>query len=618
MDTSNSPVDDPDIPVAADAIRSLDDRTVERIAAGEVVERPASAVKELIENSLDAGATRISVEVSDGGTDRILVRDDGVGMTESAVLKAIRRHTTSKLRGADALETGISTLGFRGEALYTIAAVSRLTIRTRPRGAAAGTILEVAGGKIEHVGPVGCPEGTTVEVKDLFYNTPARREFLRTTATEFDHVNRVVANYALANPEVAVSLSHEGREMFATPGQGELRGTVMAVWGRDVAESMRPLEESFDDDGLDRLRGLVSDPETTRSRPRFVSTFVNGRYVTSSLLREAILEGYGDQIAADRYPFVVLFCSAAPGSIDVNVHPRKLAVRFRDADTVSDRVRAAVREVLVDGGLIRTTAPRGRSSPDEMTRPLESGPVSTEETRSSGRRTHADSSQRKRPASRRFRGGTRQQTLENESPTVDTYSLPDLDILGQLDETYIVATTEDGLVLIDQHAADERIHFERLRSSFEEGEATQTLVTPVELALTPAEASALEHVVEALEQLGFSVESIDDESVRVTGVPAILDEGVEPAILRETLGSTLAGLRSDQPIETVARHVLADMACYPAITGQTPLSEGSMIDVLEALDACENPYACPHGRPVLIRIDHEELEERFERDYPGH
>ena len=599
-------------------IRSLDERTVERIAAGEVIERPASAVKELVENSLDAGADRITVEVEDGGRKRILVRDNGFGMTESAVRKAVKRHTTSKLRDADDLDRGIDTLGFRGEALYTIAAISHLTIRTRPRGEPAGTQLEISGGTITDTGAAGCPEGTAVEVDDLFFNTPARREFLSTIQTEFDHINRIVANYALANPAVSISLHHDGREVFSTPGQDNLRSTVLAVWGRDVASSMQPIEVSCPDGPIDLITGLVSDPETTRSRPRYMSTFVNNRYVTSSVLREGILDGYGSQLSPDRYPFVVLFCSVDASAIDVNVHPRKMEVRFQESDNVASAVRDAVSETLLDTGLIRTTAPRGKGTPAEtsLSEAATNSPAGPDLASNSSSNTQV--SRTPRPSDRRFRGSASQQTLESNSPSVSTERLPELDILGQLDETYIVTRGPDGLVLIDQHAADERIHFERLRERVDRANDKQSLVQPVDLSLTPDEAEAFVASEASLESIGFEVTLTTPTTIRVLAVPSVIDTDVEPSLLRDAIGACLSGLPSDAPIETVRDEILADMACYPAVTGHTRLSTGSMVELLETLDMCENPYACPHGRPVLVRVDYDELEARFERDYPGH
>ena len=305
-------------------IRRLDQSTVERIAAGEVVERPASVVKELVENSLDADASRVRVAVERGGKDGIRVTDDGTGMGESAVRKAVEKHTTNKIADIDDLEAGIRSLGFRGETLAAIGAVSRLTIRTKSRGASRGTELRMTGGEVESVEPAGCPEGTTVEVADLFYNVPARRKYLKQDATEFSHINRVATGYALSNPDCSLTLEHNDREVFLTTGQGSLEATLLAVYGREVAESMVPLEGEIEDEGpLNGISGVVSHPETTRASPEYCSVFVNGRYVTASAVRDAIVEAYGTQLAPDRYPFAVCFLDVPPNSVDVNVHPRK-------------------------------------------------------------------------------------------------------------------------------------------------------------------------------------------------------------------------------------------------------------------------------------------------------
>ncbi|MFW5917556.1 MAG: DNA mismatch repair endonuclease MutL, partial [Halorubrum sp.] len=349
-------------------IERLDERTVQRIAAGEVVERPASVVKELIENSLDAGASRVAVAVESGGTEGIRVRDDGVGIPADQLEAAVAEHATSKIADIADLDRGVGTLGFRGEALYTVGAVSRLTVRSRPPGAGAGAEIAVEGGDAGDVRPAGCPEGTTVEVDDLFYNTPARKKFLKRTATEFDHVNTVVTGYALANPDVAVSLEHDGRETFATEGNGDLRSAVLAVYGREVAEAMIDVDWTPDvdaDPAVRRVTGLVSHPETTRSTRDYLSTYVNDRYVTASALRQATLDAYGGQLAPDRYPFAVLFVEVPPGDVDVNVHPRKLEVRFDEEPAVRAAVEDAVGSSLLDHGLVRSTAPRGESAPDE-------------------------------------------------------------------------------------------------------------------------------------------------------------------------------------------------------------------------------------------------------------
>ncbi|WP_306053459.1 DNA mismatch repair endonuclease MutL [Natronococcus wangiae] len=726
-------------------IRRLDEDTVARIAAGEVVERPASAVKELVENSLDADADSVDVTIEAGGTGLIRVADDGRGMAEADLRAAVRQHTTSKIGGLEDLESGVATLGFRGEALHTIGSVSRVTIRSRPRDAdGAGTELVYEGGDVASVEPTGCPAGTTVEVEDLFYNTPARRKFLKTTATEFAHVNRVVTRYALANPDVAVSLTHDGREVFSTTGQGDLQAAVLAVYGREVASAMIPIEAEADDlpiGPLESVSGLVSHPETNRSSREYLATYVNGRAVSADAVREGIMGAYGTQLGGDRYPFVVLFLDVPGDAVDVNVHPRKREVRFDDDDAVRRQVDAAVERALLEHGLLRSRAPRGRSAPDEarlepgsvdeaaddsavgdssdagtteprepaseserepgpgttaspstgseartkpsdgprtggaeggdsvspdsstpsdVGRPDEAGTLSSEPAddapesspeadterqptggdlqspdddnavpAGSDRARGRDADERHRGARadssqhQRFSGPTEQRTLGGEAANgeaSDFDSLPPLRVLGQFRETYLVCEAPDGLVLVDQHAADERVNYERLRDAFADDPAAQALASPVELELTAAEAEAFESYREALARLGFYADRVDDRTVAVTTVPAVLEETLEPARLRDVLTSFVEGDREAgaETIDALADEFLGDLACYPSITGNTSLTEGSVVDLLAALDDCENPYSCPHGRPVIVRLDETEIEDRFERDYPGH
>ena len=777
-------------------IERLDERTVQRIAAGEVVERPASVVKELVENSLDAGASRVAVSVESGGTEGIRVRDDGVGIPEDQLEAAVAEHATSKIGDIEDLDRGVGTLGFRGEALYTVGAVSRLTVRSRPPGAEAGAEITVEGGEVGEVRPAGCPTGTTVEVDDLFYNTPAREKFLKRTATEFDHVNTVVTGYALANPDVAVSLEHDGRETFATEGNGDLRSAVLAVYGREVAESMididwTPEGETGEDTPIQRVTGLVSHPETARSTRDYLSTYVNGRYVTASALREATLDAYGGQLAPDRYPFAVLFVEVPAGDVDVNVHPRKLEVRFDEESAVRSAVETAVAEALLDHGLIRSTAPRGQSAPDETAVDPETPDVEavggadtdhertaregrespaeatepdgstetadrgrggdSERTADSGRTAdesrdggegqadgdaadpaspteldpdddaawavddlggganggvnhdaagdetggvaesatetvdrdagspgtdpstgapsidgesdRAERSVREGPPTTEESGSddgaaaesakeealseagepeagepeavdseaarltpgarppTRQRTLDGEATEGEREfdSLPSLRVLGQLHETYVVAEAPDGLVLIDQHAADERVNYERLKATVADGADGQALAEPVRIELTAREAALFEEFVEDLAGIGFRAERAGEREVAVTAVPAVFDAALDPNLLRDALSALVDDAAAgDEPVADAVDELLADLACYPSVTGNSSLTEGRVVDLLDRLDACDNPYACPHGRPVVIRLDRDEIGSRFERDYPGH
>ncbi|WP_053947252.1 DNA mismatch repair endonuclease MutL [Halolamina sediminis] len=745
-------------------ITALDDETVQRIAAGEVVERPASVVKELVENSIDADADRVSIAVERGGKDGIRVRDDGVGMTAEELDLAVRDHHTSKIGDIADLEAGVGTLGFRGEALAAIGAVSRTTVRSKPRGGEMGHELTVTGGDIGEPEPAGCPAGTVVEVEDLFYNVPARRKFLKTDATEFDHVNTVATQYALANPGVAVSLEHDDREVFATDGTGNLRSTVLSVYGREVAESMVDVEwaTEADDAPVHAVQGLVSHPETTRAGREYLSTFVNDRYVTASTLREAVLDAYGGQLAPDRYPFAVLFVELDPATVDVNVHPRKLEVRFDDEAGVREAVSDAVEDALLAEGLIRTSAPRGRSQAAETPvrpgeddeeavggagthheeasgvgdrgssadrqqsadglgratgsdRPTEnpgiepstdstapsggirddesaeteledwndSAETSTDDTdegatttESAGEETDdwsvdlsgsssastggsrspqssrdhtprddtpdfADSPDTADPSSGRSDSGTDEQSRTESARTPERSrsfatatqqalgggtaeaggefdSLPTLRVLGQLQDTYVVAETDDGLVLIDQHAADERVNYERLQREFDGGMASQVLASPVTLELTAREAELFASQADALGELGFEAERADDRTVEVTAVPAVFDATLDPELLRDSLSAFVAAGDGETVVDDAVDELLADLACYPSVTGNTSLTEGSVSELLSALDDCENPYACPHGRPVIVEVSGEEIGERFERDYPGH
>ncbi|WP_248903567.1 DNA mismatch repair endonuclease MutL [Halocatena marina] len=714
-------------------IHELDDRTIERIAAGEVVERPASAVKELIENSLDADASRVTVAVEAGGTERIQVSDDGTGMTEADAKRAVEKHTTSKIDDINDLEAGVRTLGFRGEALHAISAVSRVTVTTKPRDGTRGTEVRIEGGERTHVGPAGCPEGTTVEVTDLFYNVPARRKYLKQESTEFDHIQRVVTGYALSNPGVSFTLEHDGRERFSTSGRGDLQGTVMAVYGREVASAMIDLSDDDLPDGpLTEIEGLVSHPETNRASREYCTAFVNGRYVTARAVREAIIEAYGSQLAPDRYPFAVVVLDLDPEQVDVNVHPRKLEVRFADETKAREQVRYAVENALLDAGLIRSSAPRGRSAPKQTE--LEPGQESTDEdldreqssdsttgestdrdekggrekrtdenesdpkrsqesaptvsetetvpsetepseiepsrqsagqnapvteqegnesgeaerTEATGTSTDVRTNQQAQSTEsrtstesdphistsiesgstedsdsfeqeRRFRRSTTQTRLGDDAPepTSEFDRLPSLRVLGQIHDTYLIAETDDGLVLIDQHAADERVNYERLKREFAEETTAQALAEPVRLELTAREATLFEEYVDALAQLGFHASLVEERVAEVRTVPGLLAGSVGPTLVRDLLTAFVTG-DSASTVEAAADDLLSDLACYPSITGNTSLTEGSIIDLLRTLDDCENPYACPHGRPVIIEISQRELEERFERDYPGH
>ena len=589
-------------------IRELPPETVRKIAAGEVVERPASVVKELVENSLDAAASAVTVAVEAGGIDRIRVTDDGVGIPADQLVTAVQAHTTSKLDTSDELSRAIDSFGFRGEALHTIGAVARMTVTSRPADAEHAMQLTVEAGAVEGPTRVGAPVGTTGEVVGLFDPTPARRKFLKRPSTEFDHINRIVSRYALTNPSVSVRLVHDDRELFATEGRGSLEQSILAVYGSTVAEGMLPIDETAEAASL-HIGGCISDPEVTRANRSYMAIFVNGRSIDDAALRSAVLDGYGRRLASDRYPFTVLELTLDPALIDVNVHPRKMEVRFDEEARVQQAVTAAVEATLRDAGGPRAGAPRGVSAPT----PVDPTPERV--------RPERPRRQRRTPTGGRDDARAQQDLAGAPATVASAYStLPELEVLGQLDDTYIVCSAPEGLVLIDQHAADERVHYERLQRSFDGAITTQRLAVPLDIPVTPREGALFEGFVEALGTLGFEAETVETETVRVTAVPSIVDTSTGIDALRAVLLAFVeegvdGGARV---LEGLTDELLADMACYPAITGNRSLTEGSIGRLLSQLDACADPTACPHGRPTMIAVELAEIDDRFERDYPGH
>ncbi|MFP4590832.1 MAG: DNA mismatch repair endonuclease MutL [Halobacteriales archaeon] len=585
---------------AGPTIRQLDDRTIRQIAAGEVVERPASVVKELVENSLDAGASRVDVAVEgEHATARIAVEDDGHGIPRDQLEVAVGHHTTSKIAALDDIDRGPGSLGFRGEALHAIAQVGTMTIDSRPPGAPAGGRIVVEAGEVRDVEPAGVPEGTRVVVEDLFAPVPARRKFLDAPETERRRVRLAVERLALAHPEVAISLEVDGRRRFATPGDGDRRAAVGAVHGRDVATAMLELEAPAElPAGLEGVEGLVSDPETARTDPAVVTTVLNGRPIDDVGVRRAVVDAYGDRLAPDRYPFAVVVLEVAPDRIDVNVHPRKHTVHFEDGDAVVDAVEATVRDALDRDAPLPSGPPRAGGSARSSGGPrpaIDLGALST--------------------------GGT-QATLPGtaEPAAEDAFDrLPALRVVGQVHDAYVVAESPDGgIVLVDQHAADERIRYERLKEAVAADRQHQRLAAPAEVSLTPAELDALETAREPVEDLGFRFRVVDDRTARVTAVPAVVGTTLPPADLERAIRLVLRNaLDEDGGVLALADPLLADLACHPAITANEPLTEGAIAGLLRELDRCESPWTCPHGRPTMIELSGDELDERFERDYPG-
>ncbi|MBI2846007.1 MAG: DNA mismatch repair endonuclease MutL [Chloroflexi bacterium] len=567
-------------------IRVLDEKVASQIAAGEVVERPASAVKELIENAIDAGASEIKIEVRGGGRRLIRVIDDGSGIPAEEAELAFARHSTSKLSSAEDLRR-ITTLGFRGEALPSIASVSRLTMLTRPREQSEGILLRIEGGKMLAREKRGSPPGTVVTVSDLFYNTPARLKFLRQDSTETGHIADLVMRYAFAQPRLKITLLADGRTLFRSPGSGDLFETVVAAWGAETAKQLLPVEEN--EGGL-RVSGLVGAPSLHRANSRQIVLLVNGRSIRDQSLSFALRQAYHTLLPTGRYPVAVLHLLIPPEEVDVNVHPAKTEVRFQKANEVFAAVQRAVRHTLTAGAPV----PR-------ISRPL-APETQTPQRQIRWATVAADTEGRKGQLS--FEVHRQPQVDEKESPR----KMPPLRVLGQLAATYIISEGPGGMYLVDQHAAHERILYERLLAEGQgQGINSQGLLEPLTMELTPAEAGAVEEHRTTLAQWGFEIEPFGGATYLLRAVPAVLTSRDPVKALHLVL---------DEAAQNSAKWEEAfviSLACHSAVRAGQTLGEQEMRDLLRQLEETESPRTCAHGRPTMIHMSAEQLEKEFRR-----
>ena len=564
-------------------IRVLDDHVVNRIAAGEVVERPASVVKELLENSLDAGAASIEVLIEEGGKRRVVVSDDGEGMERDDALLALERHATSKLRRFEDLEA-IGSLGFRGEALPSIAAVSRFFLRTAARDGQ-GTEVEVRGGRIVAVREIFRPKGTTVEVGGLFTNVPARRKFLRATPTEAAHVVRTVSHYALAHPAIGFRLDQDGRRVLDAPPAAGRVERIGQIQGRDAASRRIPFDREVP--GL-RVSGFAGRPVDALPRRDAQHVFVNGRLVQDRTLAHAIAEAYVHTVAKGLHPAMLLFVDIDPARVDVNVHPQKSQVRFVRSSEVHDAVREAIASVLA--------RPRAVPQLAELRPPDREGSGVREALEPYVAVAEAP------PTS----------LLGDESPAVDPgrRAVP----LAQYRESYIVAQDREGILLVDQHVAHERVLFERYLAAAERGEVeTQRLLFPKVIELTADEAIVVHAEREELARLGFLLDPFGERAVKLDAVPAFAKDAAPERLLRELLGEAARTPSAATGSPSLRRRLVTSAACQAAIKVNYPLTRESMQRLLDDLFLTENPTTCPHGRPIIFRLTLDEIERAFRR-----
>jgi len=590
-------------------IHRLPDDLANQIAAGEVVERPASVIKELVENSLDAGAHRIAITVEYGGKKLIRVEDDGEGMEPEDARLAIERHATSKIRRSDDLAR-IATLGFRGEALPSIASVSHFVLRSRARGAQSGTDVRVNGGTIASVMETGMPEGTSIEVADVFYNLPARRKFLKSDGAESAQVSRIVTQLALCYPEVGFTLTSAGRKVLQVPPVATLRDRLYQLYGdrSDLVDVRR------DGGGVTLVGYIAALAEQGPTRgPQNV--FINRRIVRDRTIAHAIIDAYSVASIKERSPEVHLFIEMPPDTVDVNVHPTKAEVRFRDQSFIHELVRRALGDALGRGPApeLQLISP-SINEPQPSTLPLPHAYSAVFPSRwtvgatapTSGSGLASAGEDRSAPAS-----------VSEIAPTsegrVAPTSIKPLMPLGQFRDTFIIAVDEDGIAIIDQHVAHERVLFERITERLTSGRLeSQRLLEPMLVEMSVAARQALAAHTSELERLGFEVEEFGGDSLRVSAFPALLTREHCEIALR-ALAEDLEGFDRGSKVEDALKRVAATMACHAAVKANYPLTMEKMAHILEELRRTAYSTICPHGRPVMLRLTRREVEKNFQR-----
>ena len=659
-------------------IRLLSKETIDKIAAGELIERPESVVQELLHNAIDSCADKISVEIRGGGTELIRVTDNGCGIEGGEIRTAFLRHATSKLQSAEDLRH-IRTMGFRGEALASISAVSRTELISRTRESISGFRYEMAGGEEKEFSEIGAPEGTTVVVRDLFYNVPARKEFLRSAASEGAAVTDMTEKAALCHPEIAFTYIMDRRTVFATPGSGKPLEVIYKIYGRDISMNLLELDFAVPETGI-RLHGLIGKPVISRARRDMEIYFVNGRYIRSRVIERAIEEGYGGHMMQHRFPFVLLYIDMDPELTDVNVHPKKMEVRFSDEASVFEAVSSGIRkrlreeELIIEAGAEReekrkkegsalalsnisgASGPVSRAEPFEerkqqfMFREEEAFPKNgrksfmfmeaapdqaaaeqvpegqslTERSlagqSSSGQSLAAQDQAGKKPAE--ASKDERRPVFPDDGPVeqlelpkevfLSEKAYPQFRMIGQVFGTYWIIEYDGYMYMIDQHAAHEKVNYERLMERVRNRKAaSQYIYPPIMMSLSAAEAEAVEKSMEVFAELGYEIEEAGGREIIVRAVPSDLPELSRKELLSEIIASLCEAGGSMAP--EILRDRIASMSCKAAVKGNSELSEAEMRALIGELLSLQDPYNCPHGRPTIARWSRYDLDKIFKR-----
>ncbi len=627
-------------------IQVLDQITIDKIAAGEVIERPSSIVKELVENSIDAGADTVTVEISDGGISFIRVTDNGSGIPADQVRTAFLRHSTSKIRSAEDIQN-LGTLGFRGEALSSIAAVTQLELLTKTADEAAGIRYEIAGGKETVFEDAASSDGTTFLIRQLFYNTPARRKFLKTSITEASHVQELMIRLAMSHPEVSFQFINQGQVKMHTSGNGRLKDVIYHIYGRDVTKELIPVD-AVSEDGSVRMTGFAARPTVSRGNRNFENYYVNGRYMKNKIIAKGIEDAFQGYTMQHKYPFTVLNLQVDGSKVDVNVHPQKMEVRFSNQQYLYDFIFRTLRACLAHKDLIPEAAPPAAPPMETETAASAKPPAPVDGVREKGKdyfmeemkkrvtayhaqNSHAevyekDAVAHAEASMERFKKNIRQpkETPLQQEPAGEQMNLfqekfissearQHFHLIGQLFETYWLVEYEDQLYIIDQHAAHEKVLYEKKMAEMKEHSvSSQYLSPPLVLNLTMQEAAVIREYQEYFQKNGFEIEPFGSDSFAVRAVPSDLSDIATKELLTEILNDLTDDVKSALKPELILDKI-ASRSCKAAVKGNSRLSEKEAEHLISELLELENPYHCPHGRPTIIRMSRRELEKKFKR-----
>ena len=570
-------------------IIELDQNLINKIAAGEVIERPASVVKELVENSMDAGATSITVEIAEGGKSLIKITDDGHGIEADELPTAIKRHSTSKIKSAEDL-FNISTLGFRGEALASIGSVSYMKITSKIKSADSAQLIEVEDGRLITNKPAAANNGTTIEVNNLFFNVPARKKHQKSMQAEFRHILDIITRYILINPQIQFKLIHNDKIVITSPSSTNTLANVATVYGRSITKSLVPINFSFFDI---EIMGFISKPELTRADRTYQSIYVNKRHIKNSTVQRAVYDGYGELLFHGRHPIFILDIKIDPQKIDVNVHPQKSEIRIQKEQELYSAVRNAIISAFSDEKLIPQIQEFKTKLVDQKLIITDKDDFGKSQSTLS---SHASTSH----------------SDEESDEKAETKSELRIKLIGKLHNTYVIAQDEEGMLLVDQHAAHERVMYEKLLNDFKNDSIkVQELISPLMIEANPNEKLIIEGNIELLKSLGIMIEHFGKSTFVIRALPNILQKQQTPALINDIIDE----LNNDElkKITKIKEERIAMAACKSAAKAHDVLEFPQIYKILDELFACENPNTCPHGRPTMIHFPLYELEKKFKR-----